>query len=580
MCGISGFFGNSSVDAVHRMTSAIAHRGPDAFDVKTVGNHALGAARLAIVGETDASQPSVYFGIGIVFNGEIYNYTALDSTSFHAVSEVEAIRELYCKYGSHFPHHLSGMFAIAVVDENANKIVLVRDHIGIKPLYYALFENRLAFASEIKALLQLAEVTPELDMEALEGLMTFGYVFQQDRTLFKNIHQVPPGHTITFDGTNLSVDKFYQIPSAHYRQESSNFHDNLGAIAKDVHSYLSVALSAQLAHGRQQKAFYLSGGVDSSFMTSLAAAELDYDTVAYTLADDENSEDLHYARKVAQSLGIEHREVPVDLSAYLKFLPDYIHHFEHAVAGGVFDLHGGLAFHILSAEIAKEFKIAFSGEGADELFGGYYWTYTHPLGFADRIKTRRAAIGANGKVEAAVNSLFPGPEDGGVYRRNLFDFLVKGGLSNYHLCSVDRSSGAFGFEIRPVYLDRALADYALQLPIDYKLGPDGKQTKIVLKEAARPLFTQLGIESVLTRQKLGMPWAVRNLEASIISWADAKMTAQALVKHPFKRFLTNKIEACMFDLFFHIFMVNRGVLDDSFDINDFFDSGQNERMYH
>lgn len=580
MCGISGVFGLPSIATASRMSAAIAHRGPDAFDVKIVGRHVLGAARLAIEGGTNAAQPSVLDGIGIVFNGEIYNYTSIYSTASSATTEIEVIRDLYNKHSSKFPNLLRGMYAIAIVDDNANKVVLARDPIGIKPLYYTVLGNRLAFASEIKALLQLDRVTPELDIEMLEGLMTFGYVFQQDRTLFKNIYQVPPGHTVTFDGKHLTIDKFYDIPPAIFSGDASTCGSTFEGAAKTVRANMLKALSSHLAHGQQRKAFYLSGGVDSSYMTSLAAAELSYDTVAYTLADNESSDDLQYARKVAHSLGIEHREVHVDLQTYLKFLPDYIHHFEHAVAGGVFDIHGGLAFHILSSSIAKDFKVAFSGEGADELFGGYYWSYTHPRGFADRIRNRQAAIGANGKVEAAVNNLFPKPEDENVYRRNLFDWLVKGGLSNYHLCSVDRSCGAFGFEIRPVYLDHDLADYALRLPIEYKLGPEGKQTKVVLKEAARPLFSKLGIESVLTREKLGMPWAVRNLEASIKSWADVKISDQALANHPFRRFLTDKTEACMFDVFFWIFMINRGVLDDSFDLNDFFDSGRNASMYH
>lgn len=580
MCGISGLYGLSSLATAHRMTTAITHRGPDAFDVKLVGRHVLGAARLAIEGGAEASQPAVSAGIGIVFNGEIYNYTTIDSATSIATTEIEAIRQLYIKHGTQFPNYLHGMFAVAIVDDIANKVVLARDSFGIKPLYYTVMGGRLAFASEIKALLQIDQINPELDIEALEGLMTFGYVFQQDRTLFKNIHQVLPGHTVTFDGVRLLIEMFYDIPSAYFRGEGTILNSKFCVAAKKVSTFLQEALSTQLAHGQQRKAFYLSGGVDSSFITSLAAAELSYDPVTYTLADDQNSEDLQYARKVAKALGIEHREVTVDLQTYLKFIPDYIHHFEHAIAGGIFDLHGGLAFHILSAEIAKDFKIAFSGEGADELFGGYYWTYTHPRGFADRIKNRRVALGGKGEIEAVVNQLFPSPENEQVYRRNLFDWLVRGGLSNYHLCSVDRSCSAFGFEIRPVYLDHRVADFAFQLPIDYKLGLDGKQTKYVLKEAARPLFKKLGIESVLTRQKLGMPWAVRNLDASIRSWAATRMTDQAFGKHPFRRLLTDKIEGCMFDVFFWIFMINKGVLEDSFDLNDFFVSGRNESMYH
>ena len=249
------------------------------------------------------------------------------------------------------------------------------------------------------------------------------------------------------------------------------------------------------------------------------------------------------------------------------------------MAGGVFDLYGGVAYHILSGENAKDYKVAFSGEGADELFGGYYWTYTHPLGFADRIRRRMADIGVNGSVEAAVNSLFPQSEDASLYRKNLLDWLMRGGLSNYHLCSVDRSCGAFGFEIRPTYLDQKVVDAALKFPIQFKLGEDGRQTKLILKEAARPLFRELGIESVLSRQKLGMPWAVRNLESQMLEWADKHVSEKHLDNHPFRHFFSGKIDAVMFDLFQYIFMAQDGELENDFDMTEFFESGGHERLY-
>jgi len=297
------------------------------------------------------------------------------------------------------------------------------------------------------------------------------------------------------------------------------------------------------------------------------------------LADDDFSEDLISARKVASALNSDHREVRVDLPTYLQALPDYIHHYEHIAAGGVFDLHGGVAFHILSREIAKDYKVAFSGEGADELFGGYYWTFTHSLGFADRIRKRLSAERLNGAAATAVSALFPNPEDAWLYRTNLLDWLMRGGLSNYHLCSVDRSCGAFGFEIRPVYLDLQLAEEALHLSAEFKLGNDGRQTKLVLKEAARPLFEELGIQDVLTRQKLGMPWAVRNLEPKIHAWAEAHIRDQHLIRHPYRRYLNGKLDAMMFDIFYHTFFVQRGMLEDGFEMEEFFSSGTHERLY-
>jgi len=586
MCGICGWFGNNAPAGVRQMLEAVDHRGPDGSKIWSNGEHSLGAARLEIVGGSSAVQPwaDKDSGAAIVFNGEIYNFRELrkdlesQGCRFATAGEAEVLLNLYLKHGDDFPSMLRGMFAIAVVDSIEKRILLARDHLGIKPLYYTVKSGKLAFSSEIKGLLQTGIVDPEMEMDALDGLMTFGYVYQQEMTLFKGIRQVRPGTTVIFDGRDVRETTYYEVPPAAYGNGASK-NGAFQAAVERVHELLEDAICTQVNHGDQAKAFYLSGGVDSSFMAALAATNSNNPIVAYTLADEESSEDLLSARRVAEAIGAEHREVPVDLVALLRGIPDYIHHYEQVMAGGVFDIYGGVAFHILSGEIAKDYKVAFSGEGADELFGGYYWTYTHPLGFADRIRGRLADIGVNGSAEAAVNDLFPQPEDASLYRKNLLDWLMRGGLSNYHLCSVDRSCGAFGFEIRPAYLDQKVVDEALKIPIQFKLGEDGRQTKRILKEAARPIFRKLGIESVLTRQKLGMPWAVRNLESQMLEWADKRVSDSHLKNHPFRHFLSGKVDAVMFDLFQHIFMAQNGKLENDFDMTEFFESGDHERLY-
>ncbi len=586
MCGICGWFGKNDLSLLRRMLHVIKHRGPDDFRVYRVGEHSMGAARLEIESGSESSQPSLdeEAGIAVLLNGEIYNYKELRDELVkngvkHVInSEIGVVKNLYLYYGDAFPLKIRGMFAIAVLDIRRKRLLLTRDPVGIKPLFYTIQGNKMAFASEIKGLLQVENLIPELDIEVLEGLMTFGYIFQPDRTLFKNVFQVKPGTTLIFDGNRISESIYYEIPPAKYIHENINDMD-FNETANLTRELFEDTIQVQMQHGNQKKAFYLSGGVDSSFMVSLAARNSSYPITVYTLADDESSEDLQYARKVAKALNIEHREVTVDLNTFLHSIPDYIYHYENVTAGGVFDIHGGIAFHILSKEISKEFKVAFSGEGADELFGGYYWTYTHPLGFSDRIKKRSSQISAGSIVKEILNRLFPQPEDASVYRKNLLDWLVKGGLSNYHLCSVDRSCGAFGFEIRPVYLDFEMLDNALRLPVEFKLGKDGCQTKLILKEAARPIFKKLGLETIISRQKLGMPWAVRNLESHIQNWIESKIAEGHLSKHPFRRFFTDKIEICMFDLFYYIFIIRRGILNKDFDVKEFFRMGKHEYLY-
>lgn len=586
MCGICGFFGKNDLSILEPMLNAIRHRGPDDFLLRRIGDHCMGTARLEIEGGAESSQPLIdnETGIAIVFNGEIYNYKTLyDDLVNRGIknfprTEIEVIKHLYLHDGDTFPAKLRGMFAIAVLDTRRKRILLSRDPIGIKPLYYTIQGNILAFASEIKSLLHIKTLTPELDIEALEGLMTFGYVFQQDRTLLKNIFQVKPGDTMTFDGQRVCAATYYEMPPAEYMHKDAR-NMNLKESAAIIRQLFEEAVLAQMNHGNLEKAFYLSGGVDSTFMVSTAVQATSYPITVFTLADAESSEDLQYARKVSKALNIKHREIPVDTQIYLDVVPGYIHHYEHVVAGGAFDINGGIAFHILSKEISKEFKIAFSGEGADELFGGYYWTYTHPLGFSEKIIKRSLQISAGISVKKVLDELFPPPQDAFIYRKNLMDWLVKGGLSNYHLCCVDRSCGAFGFEIRPVYLDLPLVDKALRLPIEFKFGEDSRQTKLILKEAARPLFEKLGLESILSRQKLAMPWAVKNLEPQIKNWIENRISGKHLLKHPYRRFFTEKIETCMFDLFYYIFIARRGTLDRDFDIDEFFRKGEHEHLY-
>lgn len=581
MCGICGWYGSNDLPSIRRMVESIRHRGPDGTEVKAVGRHGLGAARLAIFGGDKACQPWSKDGLAVVINGEIYNYAELanemesDGPQISS-GEPELIARLYRKYGTDFVIRVQGMFAVAIIDLETDHLVLARDPFGIKPLYYVEKNGTLAFASEIKALLQADVVDPEFDVEVLVGLSTFGYVFQQDRTLFRSVRQLEPGTVAVYSNSGFRATRYYELPLA---KRSPGIRETaLYEASQRIRSAFDNAIRTHVNHGQLPKAFYLSGGIDSSFMASLAASYATGPITTYTLADDESSEDLQYARMVASALGADHREVRVDLSGYLNALPDYVSHNEHIAAGGVFDLHGGVAFHILSKEIAKDFKVAFSGEGADELFGGYYWTYTHPLGFADRIRARLDADG-NGCAVEAVASLFPLPEDSWLYRTQLLDWLMRGGLSNYHLCSVDRSCGAFGFEIRPVYLDILLADEALRLPAELKLGRDGRQTKLVLKEAARPLFNRLGIENILTRQKLGMPWAVHTLEPKIAAWAETHVSDRHMAHHPFRRYLKSKLEVLMFDLFFYIFITSRGMLEDGFELETFFSSGAHERLY-
>ena len=197
-------------------------------------------------------------------------------------------------------------------------------------------------------------------------------------------------------------------------------------------------------------------------------------------------------------------------------------------------------------------KVAFSGEGADELFGGYYWIYTHPLGFSDRIKGNLRNIIPDGNVADIVGKLFPEPEDEQIYRRNLFDYLLLGGLSNYHLQSVDRSAGAFGFEIRPLYLYDDLAQLAMGFPIEFKVR-DKFTTKRILRDAFRKDFEDADIGWVNDRLKMGMPSAISEIDKEVVSTVDRAISNEELSRHYLGKILGSKMNLLLYDLYEHIF---------------------------
>ena len=539
------------------MSQSVVYRGPDGLDWMTTDSSSLGASRLAIVGDPDASaifyDPKV--NTAVLLNGEIYNIKALRAElasaghTFHTNLESEVVAKLYAHYGLDYATHLKGMFAIAILDDR--RLVLTRDRFGIKPLYYTGVGRKVVFGSEIKSILLHPEVTAQLHIPALEEVTVFGYVFSADKTLFEGIIQVEPGTLVVFSEDGRSVTKYWQAPEASYFDQER--HLDYSSAVIQLRKLIIETMDLLLSHGDHSIGIYLSGGLDSTILALVARHILGYPITTFTLADSSDTADLLAAREVARKLGTRHIERRVTIDDYFNKLGHFVRHYEAVVAGGVFDIHGGVAFHLLSETVSEHVKVALSGEGADELFGGYYWVYTHPLGFADRIRNRSQYNPNGSGTHKLVDGLFPFPEDEHVYRRNVFDALIKGGLSNYHLQSVDRSAGAFGFEVRPAYLFDDLAAFSLNLPIEYKT-PDKHITKRILREAFKPELEQLGLGWVLSRLKEGMPAAISNLTPQIRERMEASVDDSALSRHPLRMYLRSKTDLYLFDMFAEEFL--------------------------
>ncbi|MBC7343442.1 MAG: asparagine synthase (glutamine-hydrolyzing) [Clostridia bacterium] len=583
MCGICGIYGRSDSKTITAMTASLAHRGPDATAVVTTARHSLGGARLHITGAADAPFP---FGTGqgepwLLLNGEIYNYRYWQKLliargyELRTGTDTEVAWALYKEYGPGFVKHLKGMFAIAVLD--GDRLLLARDRFGIKPLFYLQRGGQLAFASEIKALLRFAGKALPLNTSALQEILTFGYVDDVTATAFQGIKQVPPGGMLVFDGRELRAERYYQLPRAFSAPVSQEDFREQALLLANI---LPAAMENILSHGPQEKGVFLSGGVDSTLMAALVR-DRGAGLLTFSLADGDEAPDLPWSRRVAQALGSKHHEIVVTFQDYLEELPRFIYHYENPVVGGVFDLQGAVAFHLLCRQASRHVKVVLTGEGADELFGGYYWTYTHPLGFADRIYERLRRVTnyqSNPGLVRRVEGLFPQPEDETTYRLHIFDLLLQGGLANYHLWSVDRSCGAFGFEARPFYLTDAVAHFALGLPVELKVH-SAATTKFLLKEVAHKYLVRYGLEEVVTRKKIGMPAAVKQLDVRFHEYARQRLSDQYLSRHPYREYLASKAEVLLFDLFYYIFFYRGGHLENGFTVQEALEGGLFESMY-
>jgi len=558
MCGIVVTYNESSPHALEKMIGAVKHRGPDTREIWPTGEHGIAACRLSIFGNPEA--PMIHLdsptGLVVLLNGEIYNYAELrrelESVAGAPDTDLEAeiLAHLYSIHKTDFARHLKGMFAIAIFDKD--RLILTRDRFGIKPLYYAVKGKKVLVSSEIKGILAHPDITPRLNVDALKESAVFGYVADQEATFFEGIYQVPPGGTVVFGPDGRAEKRLYaSLPQAFYRNGNAGIPPYDEACAK-VRQSMIESVERLFAHGNVDKGVYLSGGVDSSTMALVARNILGLPVQTFALADSEDNPDFQAARCVAGALGTNHTEYSVTSDDYRGAFTDYVAHYESLMAGGVFDIQGGVAYHLLCERASHNVRVAFTGEGADELFGGYYWIYTHPLGFSDRIRGNLKAIVPDERVEGIVDELFPAPEDEGVYRKNLLSYLLRGGLSNYHLQSVDRSAGAFGFEIRPIYLYDDLADCAMDLPIEFKV-PDKQRTKRILRDAFRKDFEAAGIGFVHERLKLGMPAAISNINKEITEVLNKAILDEDVTNHPFGKILCSKMNLLCYDLFEQIF---------------------------
>lgn len=370
MCGICGFAGFEDRNLIKKMCDVVAHRGPDDFGFYTDKDLCLGNRRLAVIDVAGGRQPisNEDETVWIVYNGEIYNFLVLREKlenkghRFKTNSDTEVIVHAYEEYGIDFVNRLRGMFAFALWDSNRRKLFLVRDRLGIKPLYYTRVDGVLVFASEIKSILEFEEVPREINPNVLEEYLRFRCVFAP-ATMFKHIFKLEPGSILEVTvGDKLSyvLTKYWELPVAS-DEHVPTFDEALHRFKELMRESVKMRLIADVPLG-----VFLSGGIDSSYVTALAASLMSERVKTFSVGfEDERYSELPYARAVAEYLGTDHHEYIVTEDS-LKLLPEIVWYFDEPVADPA-----AIPTYILARETRKYVTVVLTGEGGDELFGGY-----------------------------------------------------------------------------------------------------------------------------------------------------------------------------------------------------------------
>jgi asparagine synthase (glutamine-hydrolysing) len=545
MCGITGITDRNIADkrgVVEKMTRSIEHRGPDDEGYFADGLIGLGMKRLSIIDLSKGNQPikSADGRYMIFFNGEIYNYKEIKKQlinySFQTESDTETILAGYIEWGTDVVKHLRGMFAFCIYDTEEKKLFLARDHFGIKPLYYwigpTLHEASrggriLAYSSEIKAFFEIPGFKAEVNDAAVYNYLSYQYN-PLEETFFKGVYKLLPAHFLLIDLKTGEYEKkrYWQFefkPDKSLKEEETK-----KEILETMEDSVAHHMIADVPVGS-----FLSGGIDSSIIATLMQKiRGDKKIKTFTIGWDTLSEGRE-ARETAEPLGTDHTEISVGPQEYFEALPKAIWHFDEPVADP-----SALGIYFLSREARKHVKVVLSGEGSDELFGGYN-IYLEP--FARRrlawlprfilkflaslpIRGRNYAERALQKIEdtyignasifkpSEIKNLWKGEplsrfnldnlyrEDGGLSDSTKMQYIdINTWLVGDILAKADKMTMAHSLELRVPFLDRSVASLASKLPDKFKWRK-GK-TKYLLREAFKSVLP----ESTRKRKKLGFP---------------------------------------------------------------------------
>jgi asparagine synthase (glutamine-hydrolysing) len=547
VCGISALVATGQEppgETIERMVASLGHRGPDARACKILSGCHLGHTRLSIIDLESGAQPMAdpHERYWITFNGEIYNYRELrrelmeQGHRFQTHSDTEVILAAYAQWGAKCLDRFRGMFAFAIWDTQERQLFAARDLFGEKPLYYAIIaDGSLLAASEIKGLLASKLLEPRLDLSAIDAYLALGYI-PPDQTVYQNIHTLPPGHYLEQKNGCLRVCRYWA-------PQFNNDSISLDEAGERLRELLAQAVRRQMVADVPVGAF-LSGGLDSSTIVALMQGQSGQPVKTFSVGFGDFINELPYARAVADLYKTDHHEIDLGFPPVAEMLERMATVYEEPFADS-----SNIPTYLIAEFARRQVKVVLSGDGGDELFGGYAWYL--PLAMSENLPAswfkwvvlrtvskllRHQAQGLNlfsgalglaarwpdmwtrdlmsniqfkakdrhrswGERSWEVNSFLPGEyflppaETSGLNRGFYFDLTSY--LPGDILVKVDRAAMAHGLETRAPFLDRDLVEFALSLPPSLKVN--GDQTKVVLRDACSRYWPP----PLLSRHKLG-----------------------------------------------------------------------------
>jgi len=535
VCGICGEirFDNQPIDPdrLQAINDRMQARGPDDQGMFVQGNRGFGHRRLRIMDLGSASQQPMIdsqLGLGIVFNGAIYNYPSLRSELqqagyvFYSEGDTGVVLKAYHAWGEDFVGRLEGMFAFAIWERDSGRTFLARDRLGIKPLYFSRDQHRLRFASSLPALLAGGDIDTTIDPRALNFYMSFHAVVPPGETIISGVRKMAPATTMIIEADGrVQEHRYWQLSFDRNREEEArSFEDWRDGLLEELRLAVRKRQLAAVNVG-----VLLSGGVDSSLLVGLMAEAgtdgLHTFSVGFEAVNDEKGNEFEYSDIVAAEFDTRHRQIHVPADELLRELPAAIAAMSEPMVS-----HDCIGFYLLSREVAKECRAVQSGQGADEVFGGYHWyppmvgsespfedyrtaffdrdyadycrlvseSYAQGDHASDFVRSRFATAGADDPVDKAL-------------RIDITTMLVDDPVKR-----VDNMTMAWGLEARVPFLDHQLVEYAARIPSRHKLGDGGKK---VLKEAARSVIPA----AVIDRPKGYFPVpALKYLEGSLLDY--------------------------------------------------------------